>query len=321
MLHTTPDRLRAPFCEHIGVQPKITVERSIKIGMLPYVAADRPRIVGVVPRDLPLDAGRLQGHIETTHPKVPGPEYGDLAQGDQRTEAASVTQDHRRTSRHRLQRAPRLREDDIIRAEQRLRAVHRGPRAAPDDVDRDPERPAGLLDRFQMGSDPRIIAEDQGPRRVRRERRARQEAVCPDPVVHHLYPVFRNEPRLGEPFPAIEIHRDVSKDAWEQRWDIVPGQTIVADIDGARVREPLQRLHRLDVVMSVDDLGSVRKVIQVVRYRDAGGGDLSSDPAEFWAIHHRQMAGGAQPQRQVSDHDLGARPPRQVDIGDENTQR
>jgi hypothetical protein len=101
----------------------------------------------------------------------------------------------------------------------------------------------------------------------------------------------------------------------------MPGQTVMTHKDPACPREVLQRLYRLDVVVAMDDIGLMGNTVEIVRDRNAGRGNLSGDVAELWAVDHRDVARGVQPQRKFTDHNFGARTACKKDIRNKNTQR
>lgn len=140
-------------------------------------------------------------------------------------------------------------------------------------------------------------------------------------IPNHADPVAPNPAFLAQPFPAEFVHCDVAKKPRVTRRSIMPPVPAMADENGRRIRELLQRLDRFQVMMPMNHIWSEGPILQALNHGYSGGQRRRSSHR----VHQRRPNHGpvAEPREaasQVHGNDLRARAVRNSNVSEENSQ-
>lgn len=95
-------------------------------------------------------------------------------------------------------------------------------------------------------------------------------------------------------------------------------RSIAADEDAPRLRKVRQRLHRLEKVMTVDDVGRFAEIGEPRDHRHACGGDLPGQWSEDRREHSHVMTSRHEAARQVAGGEFRARPAGERGVGNKD---
>jgi hypothetical protein len=185
-------------------------------------------------------------------------------------------------------------------------------------VQRDPQTPARLGDRFNVRSPTGIIAEHRRAGRRRRERLAKAKTAGIDGIVNHADARLRDA-RAHQPLAAVEVHRHIANNTRKQRRRVVPGLAIMTHKNSARAGKRQQRPYGFHVMMAVDDLGRLGNVARVCHHGHPRAFDLPGDFPDLRAEHRRRMSGCRECPSQVVECGFGAGSGRKLEVCQENT--
>ncbi len=307
--------------EELRVEIQVAIDRGREPGLGADAVADRRGIVGVIALDLVGERGGGDRLPQGTQPEVECPQPVELGRAHQRAAAGGVAEHHRGPDRQRFERRPPLGEDEIEAGEQLLGTRGRvaGGEARHREADAGPC--AGLAHCRQVVGFGGVVAQHQGLARTLGQAWAGAEAVEVDEVGNGR-DALGGHSRLGDHALARRlIHRHVAQQARKARRALFPGEPAVADEEPRHAREVEQGGEGLQIVMAVDQLGSLRERGEIVADRDARADELAGELADDRAPHHRPVAARGEGAGQLDDVQLGAGAVGEPGVGEEDLQR
>ena len=153
-----------------------------------------------------------------------------------------------------------------------------------------------------------------------RQRRSSNEAVGIYGVIDDPRQVLRDGVVASQPFQATVIDRDVVPNATEARRRGPRGGAVMTDEHARRSRKVEQRLHRLDVMVPVNDVGRLRQGRQIRHHPNPARENLVCDVSETARVHNRLVARGEQSDSKISSGSFGARTRGERYIRDQDSQ-
>ena len=101
------------------------------------------------------------------------------------------------------------------------------------------------------------------------------------------------------------IDGDVAQDAGESRRIFFPWEPAVAEIDRRHAGIAQQRCHRVQVMMSVNDIWCDRQSVEIIDNRNCRGSNFLSDVPQLRAIGDGHMSAFEQSDCQIAHVEFG----------------
>ena len=280
------------------------------------VVGDLARVRRIIFRNL---SGQRVGRprcVQATDAKVETAQAIEVIGPNHSSDPPPVTDDHSQTARHRLDRAFRLGEGEVIARQQRFGIAHRIAGKEADVIEIDSVTTAGLFHEREMRPLVGGVAEQDGAPRSLRKGRPLAEATGVDRVEQHRH-VLRRDSFFGEQeIGARVVDGDVTENPREVRYQ---GRPTMADEERGRFREVQQCRHRLGGAVAVNDVGRRADRGEVARHRHGEPVELPCRFAEHRAIDDRRVSAVEQPRREIALVGLNAADDAEGVAGDQDT--